>query len=413
MAKADKRNIISSAELADSHERLCHPIPMAELQRRWAAIRARMSDAKIDALVIQGSNNLTGTAGYYRWFTGISVASSYPQTVIFPLEGLMTLVGHGQFNEDKKFDGKNPVLPGIGRRLGTPAFPSVNYTYGYEAELIGQEIKKSSYRTVGFVAPNNMYFGFGTKLKELLTGVTFIDVTEMVDPIKAVKSAEEINLIRRTAAMQDEVVAKIREHIRPGMKDFEVMAYGRYLGDLLGSETGYFLGSSAPPGQPAAVLRRAEQGREIHKGDILFFQAENSGPGGYFTHLGRMIVLGKAPQQLVHAFGQMVEAEDFTLTLLKPGASCREIFKEYNDYMRKHGFSEEGRAHCHGQGYDLVERPLIRNDETMTIAENMNLGLHPHMSNERMFVQLTDNFLIGPGGKIEHLHKTPREIIEV
>ena len=49
MAKADERNVISSAELADSRERLCHPISMAELQRRWAAIRAQMSEAKIDA----------------------------------------------------------------------------------------------------------------------------------------------------------------------------------------------------------------------------------------------------------------------------------------------------------------------------------------------------------------------------
>ncbi len=412
MAKTE-RNVISSAELANAGERLCNPISLSELQRRWKAIRAEMSTAKIDALIVQGSNNLTGTGGYLRWFTGISVANSYPQTVIFPPEGLMTLVGHGAFNEDKIFDGKNPVLPGIGRRLGTPAFPGINYTIGYEAELVAREIKKSSYRSVGFVAPDNMNFGFGVKLKELLTGITLIDVTDMVDPIKAVKSPEEIELIRRAAALQDEVVAKVRGFIRPGMKDFEVMAYGRYVGELLGSETGYFLGSSSPLGQPAAVLRRAEQGREIRKGDIMFFQPENSGPGGYFTHLGRMIVLGKAPQEIRDAFSQMVEAEDFTLDLLKPGASCREIFQKYNAYMRAHGFSEEGRAHCHGQGYDLVERPLIRNDETMSIAENMNIGLHPHMGNERMFVQLTDNFLIGPGGKIEHLHKTPREVIEI
>ena len=397
-------------------ERRCHPTSLPELERRWAAVRHQMPAAGIDALIIQGVNNATGTGGYFRWFTGISVFSSYPQTVIVPRQGLMTLVWHGAFNEEKTFDGANPDLPGIGLRLGAPAFPGVDYCSAYEAELVAREVMRQGYATVGIVAPQNMLFGFGWKLRELLPGNTLSWTPPSCStPSRPIKSPEEIAFIRQTAVMQDEIVAKVRAHIRPGMRDFEVMAYAQYIGQLMGSETGYFLGSSAPAGQPAGMRRRSDQNRVIRAGDLFMFQAENTGPGGLFVHLGRMFSLGKARQEVVDLFGQMVEAQDFTIGLLKPGASCREIFAEYNAYMRGRGLPEERRVHCHGQGYDVVERPLIRSDESMTIEANMNIGLHPSpgLHNPRVFVTVCDNFLIGADGEVERLHTTPREIIEL
>ena len=67
----------------------------------------------------------------------------------------------------------------------------------------------------------------------------------------------------------------------------------------------------------------------------------------------------------------------YNLGLLKPGAPCKDVFEAYNAFMRKNGRPEEKRLHCHGQGYDLVERPLIRSDEPMKIEKDMNIVVHP------------------------------------
>jgi len=399
--------------MAEAENRVCNPISRMELERRWAAVRAAMAEAGYDALVVQGMSNLAGTGGYFRWFTGIAPVGSYPMTVIFPREGLMTFVGHGAANGDAKLDDRDPMMPGVGRRLTTASFPAIGYTIPYDAELVARELKHGGFRKVGLVAPNNMYFGFGSAVRERLGNGALADATGIVDPIKAVKSAEEIGFIRRTAAMQDEILAEVRGHVRPGMRDFEVMCYSQYLGQMRGSETGYFLGSSSPPDQPALIRPRPQQNRTIRDGDVLFWQAENTGPGGLFVHIGRVIVLGKAPQELVDAFGLAVEAQDFTVKLLKPGARASDIFAEYQAWLRARRLPEETRLHCHGQGYDVVERPLIRHDESMTLGPNMNIGMHPSWSNARLFVTVCDNFLIGPDGAVERLHKTPREIIEL
>jgi Xaa-Pro aminopeptidase len=66
-----------------------------------------------------------------------------------------------------------------------------------------------------------------------------------------------------------------------------------------------------------------------------------------------------------------------TLSLLKPGASCADIWESHNKFMRDHGRPEEHRLYCHGQGYDLVERPLVRCDEPFAIRKNMNIVAIP------------------------------------
>ena len=99
--------------------------------------------------------------------------------------------------------------------------------------------------------------------------------------------------------------------------------------------------------------------------------------------------------------------------MLEPGATCAEIFAEHNAFMQKRGMHKEPRLHCHGQGYDVVERPMVRHDEDMPLGTSMNIGLHPTFGNTRLFVTVCDNFLIGADGKIENLHNTPRKIFEL
>lgn len=393
-------------------ERLCNIVSTAELERRWAAVRQRMDAQEIDALVLHGSNGYNGTPGYFRWITGIPVMNSYAQATVFPRDGLMTLVHHGDFGGHKANDPSTPEFRGVGERYMAPSFPAIAYTAGFEAEIVARAIQDKRYARVAIVGPGTACHGFVSRLYELLRGVDIADFTDELDRLKAVKSAEDIACLRRTAKMQDEIVAEIGAHIRPGMKDFEVMAYAQYLGQLKGSEGGYMLGTSAPPGQHAMLRHRPFQGRTLREGDMLMFQCENSGPGGFFVHLGRMFVLGKAPCEIQDAFAEVVEAQLYTLGLLQPGASCKQVFAQFNNYLRSRGLPEERRLHCHGQGYEVVERPLIRDDESMDIGVGMNIGIHPSIANPRLFMTVCDNFLLHADGP-ERLHATPHKIFEI
>jgi Xaa-Pro aminopeptidase len=399
------------AAVMERNERLCDPVSDAELARRWKAARAHMRANGIDALVMQNSNDYLG--GYVRWFTGFPATHAYPRAVIFPAQGLMSVVEQGNFGSDTQLDGTGPQPNyGIGHRFGTPSFVSAGYTSGYDGEIVAREIKKAAYKTVGLVSPASMYHGFGLTVKEQAKGVKFTDATDAIDLLKAIKSAEEISFIRRVAAMQDEVVAKLREHIKPGMRDFEVAAYAQYIGQLLGSESGIYLAGSVPPGRPAGQQERWQMNRQLKKGDTYRQLVENNGASGYYCELGRMFVLGKATQEQKEAVAKAVEAQHETLKRLTPGTPCREIHAAHNAYMRGKGFPEDKRLYCHGQGYDLVERPLIRQDEPMSIEENMLIVCHPGLQIGTSAGGICDNYLVTKNGA-EPLHKTPQTLIEI
>jgi Xaa-Pro aminopeptidase len=393
-------------------ERLLNPISTRELERRWDAVRKAMAERKIDALVMQNNNDWLG--GYVRWFTDTPLSNGYPRSVIFPACDPMTVVDMGPRGGRRKINGGDEINRGVGAIIFTPAFTSVAYTDEYQAELVAEELKHCGYRCIGWVGAGAMPHKFVTRIERELAGkASFVDATEFVDRLKAIKSKEERDLIRKAAAMQDEIFNRLLEKIRPDMTDNDITALVQYEGRRLGSEQGLFLGSSAPLGQASRFLDRHLQARTLKPGEHFTLLIENNGPGGFYTEIARTIVLGKASNELIDGFESMKEAQANTLRLLKPGASCADIAQSHDDYMRSRNLLPELRLYCHGQGYDLVERPLIRCDETMTVEQHMNLAVHPGYETPSIFAVICDNYLIESGSPGDCLHKTPKQVFEV
>ena len=101
------------------------------------------------------------------------------------------------------------------------------------------------------------------------------------------------------------------------------------------------------------------------------------------------------------------------MSLIKPGACPADIHAAHNAYMQEHGLPPEMRLYAHGQGYDMVERPLIRQDEPMPLAENMNLAVHPAYETASMFAVICDNYLVTGTGVSPCLHQTAKQVFEI
>jgi len=392
-------------------ERVENPVSMAELERRWAAVRKEMEARNIDALIAQNSSDWLG--GYVKWFTDVPAHNDYPRNVIFHRNDLMTMVEMGNKGGRNNLAVKDPLNPGVGEWIFSPSFFSVGYTHEYDGALVAQELKKRGYRTVGWVGKGRLQYDLVRVVEAQASGINFVDATDVVDRIKAIKSPEEIALIRRAAAMQDAQWAKILPKIRPGMRDFELTALAQYEGELLGSQQGLFRCSSAPLGQPAILRGRHYQGRTMQQGDYMTLLIENNGPGGHYCELARTFVIGKASQELKDAFAVVVDAQKHTVGNLKIGARPADIYASHNDYMKSRGAPPELRLYGHSQGYDLVERPLLRDDETMPLAANMNMAVHPGFFKPTNFAFICDNFLLKEDGSVEHLHKSEQKIWEL
>jgi Xaa-Pro aminopeptidase len=166
-------------------------------------------------------------------------------------------------------------------------------------------------------------------------------------------------------------------------------------------------------GSPSIFAGRHLQGRTLSRGDHLSLLIEINGPGGFYTEIARTIVLGRASSELLEGFAQVREAQEATLRLMTPGARCRDIADAHDRYMQARGLPAELRLYAHGQGYDMVERPLVRRDETMTIEQGMCFAVHPGFETPSLFAVICDNYLIGKDGPGDCLHKTEKRVFEL
>ena len=386
------------------------PISKRELERRFKAVREAMEKEKLDCLIMQNNNQFLG--GYTRYFTDIPAVNSYTMTVIFPLNTDMTIISHG-----------GPPLPpgppewavyGVKERINLPYIPTLTRTNDMDAKAAVDTLKKLKVKSLGVVAPAFMCAFMYNYIKENLSGLTMKYATVLVDEIKAVKSEEEIQTIKGTAKMQDIVWGAVLAMVRPGVREYEIRAEIQRLFWNWGSEEQLIMIGSQPAGTPALQKLDFFQNRTLQEGDQVCIMPEVNGAGGFYCELGRTVCIGDAPKPLLNLWNFMVDLQDATAKMLKPGAEPAKIYKFYNDELAKKGCAPDLRLFCHGQGYDLVERPSMRPEEDMTVRANMNIAIHPMAINaeKSAYAFCSDNFIITNSGAVR-IHKTLREVFVV
>ena len=397
--------------MEDPKERLTKCISDSELARRWKATREMMATNNIDYLVIQNSEEFLG--GTVRWFTDFSARDQFPMTVIFPANGEMTTINNGG---DPPADQFPPAWAarGIKNRLGGVYFPTAPNTNTMEAELALGVLKDKPNATIGLVERAFIPITFYEYLTNHLPDAKFVDASELVEQMKVFKSEEEIELIKGTAHLQDLAMEHLRNTIKPGMRDFEVLAEAQYSTVKNGSERQNIQVNSGPLGTMVPFNVRHFQNRMIKEGDQVSVLIEVNGPGGYYAEIARIFTVGRKPSpELRDAHEVAVEAEDLTRDALKPGVDPRALWDMNNDFLKKKGYAPATRLYSHGQGLDMVERPMIRSNETLKLGAGMNIVVHPATIRKDLWAIAMDNYVVGKNGGGSSVHRFPREIITV
>jgi len=390
--------------------RILRRISESELERRWKAVREVMSVNSLDFIIIQNCTDYLG--GYVKWFTDMPALHNYPVTVIFAREDEMITIWSGSRPPAEPYP-PTWSLRGVKKRISVPIIPALGYSSIFDAEKVVEELSKYGNCRIGLVGLGFISAAFYKYVTEHLSKAEFEDITDEIDNIKAIKSPEEIALIRETCEMQDAAFDYALTRIHPGKKDYQVYADIRYKCMDMGSEQQLVMVGSAPPGTMSIMLYEHFQNRVIEENDTLTIMIESNGPSGFYGHIARTICLGEISQELEEQFELVKEAQKITLDLLKPGADPKSIWDANNEFLRSIGYPEETRIYAHGQGYDLVERPSLDPYETMKIQANMNISPHPSVVSDKAFAFVCENYIVMESGEKECLHKTPQKIFTI
>ena len=371
-----------------------------ELERRWKAVRERMASREISHLVVQSQQRFVG--GYLRWFTDLP-GSNYPTTAVFPLDEDMTIIAHGAPAPASPASPPEWAARGVKQRINTPAFPNVWWEDAWDAEKAAEVIKSKKPKTVGLVGLGNMSAALYENLTKALQGVTVVNATDLVDEVRMVKSEEEIKLHREAAYLHEMSYEVAKNAIKPGRTVGEVTEEIRHAQVLAGSEEQQINIAFGRPG--AAHYGQSSWGntvvrRTLRDGHIINILIESSAAGGYWYDLRRFICIGSAPGALQEAYAIVKEARSIMAANLKPGVAPGVALDASDEFLKSKGCPPEARVAGHGQGLDLVERPVVRREETALLQEGMVISLHPTAKTKYAAACIADTYVIGNSGAV-------------
>jgi Xaa-Pro dipeptidase len=325
-------------------------LSLAERDRRWAAVRKEMAARGLDAIVLWGWPVIyTANARYLAPIGG----NAEFNVLVFPADGEPTsIVQMPTFVEGWRAaqDWVGDVRP----RSKTWADSVANRLreLKLDAARIGTDGLAGTLDPDGWL-PHAVF----TRLTSLLPKASFVGLEDMLEKVRSIKSAEELDMLRKAAKLGDLMLSTCRDIARPGVKECEV--YAGMMEAMVangGEEPTLFLWNCDRYPYPHPF--RVPTTRPMQRGDLIICEMHPKF-GGYFTHVERTFCLGEPEKQQLAIYDGCLAAYQRGLENFGPGKSISfalDAVKEETD-ARGLGICEAG---VHGHGLASLEYPRYR-----------------------------------------------------
>jgi Xaa-Pro dipeptidase len=370
----------------------------AEFARRHAAARALMAGEGLDALAVYGNSGI----------------ARHNHADIHYLSGFLG----NRNNYVLVADESDPVLfvQSYNHVPNAREASSIRTEWGGpdSAVIVAQHLADEGLTkgTLGYVGevPVQNYLTWQRELP----GWQFRDVTAAFRRLRLVKSAEEIEWLRKGAALTDAAIEHLVANVRPGMHEYEMGALIEAAGLARGGLPHlYYLSSGPQVGSSPCVPRQNLSHRVLQRGDVINMEISVS-YWGYSGQAQRPVFLQDGPTKLYRQLWDCaLEAYTRCAAVLRAGATSEDVL-DAAEVIHEHGFTINDEF-LHGFGIGLLPPGIATRQArrgpprpTFTFEENMCVVVQPNVvtPDERAGVQLGNLFRITRGGA-ECLHRLP------
>jgi Xaa-Pro aminopeptidase len=250
------------------------------------------------------------------------------------------------------------------------------------------------------------------KMERAVRRARFVPVAAEITAIGVVKTAEEIEGMRRAAAIGDRAFSRICRTLRAGVTERAVArALDRICLDL-GSEKPSFdtivlfgARSAMPHGRPGES--------RLHKGDFVLFDFGCT-VNGLCSDMTRTVVFGKASAKQREHYAVVKRAQAAARKEARAGMAASKLDAVARDCITNAGYGEAfGHGLGHGVGRRIHEQPRLSPKSTERLLSNSVVTIEPgiYLPGEGG-VRIEDMALLGSKGA-EILTRSARELIEV
>lgn len=379
-----------------------------EYASRLRKTRTAMAARNIDALIISDPSNMAWLTGYDGWSFYVH------QCVVLTMDGEPLWFGRGQDANGAKrtcwlsidnirgypdhyvqAPGLHPmsVLAGLFRERG------------WDARAIGVEMDNYWFSAAAFAT-----------LRETLPQARFTDATGLVNWQRAIKSAAELEYMRRAARIVEAMHARIAERIEPGMRKCDLVAeiYDAGIRGTDGFGGDYpAIVPLLPSGEEASAPHLTWDDRPFETGMGTFFEIAGC-YRRYHCPLSRTVFLGRPTQAFLDMEKAVLEGMDAALEMARAGNRCEDVALTFLKTLSRYGIEKDSRC-----GYPIgLSYPPDWGERTMSLRPGDPTELKPGMTFhfmtgiwlDTMGFEITESIVINDG-PVECLANVPRRLL--
>lgn len=278
-------------------------------------------------------------------------------------------------------------------------------------ELLGRLIRERGILSLGFEDGSVSFREYG-RLRDALESVRLVPAGNALDSLRAVKTEEELSLIRRAEAIGDYAFYKILEVLKPGVTELEVAAELEYQMKRAGAE-GVSFETIVASGVHSSMPHAVPTEKKLAAGDFVTMDF-GCRYRGYCSDMTRTVVLGKASEEQRRIYQTVLEAQRRALELISAGKTGKEVDAAARSHIEEQGY---GRFFGHGLGHSLglfihEEPRLSPGDDTILLpgmVETVEPGVYvPGFGG----VRIEDLVEVREDG-CENYTKSPKELMEL
>jgi len=181
-------------------------------------------------------------------------------------------------------------------------------------------------------------------LKAVTPNASWCDASGLVDDIRLVQSAVEMEYTRKAATAADAGMSAAIEAIRDGASDYEVSAECSRAMILAGSEYpgfGPFVRPTARLGEEHTTWR----GDVFKNKDAIFLEIA-AAYRRYHAPMGRLVYIGTAPDGAEQSAELAINGMRAICSAIKPGAKAGDVYTAWREVAHDAGLMNYERHHC-------------------------------------------------------------------
>ncbi len=275
-------------------------------------------------------------------------------------------------------------------------------------EVIAGLAAEAGFRRVGFEKARLSYAQYeALRAQAEGRGIELVPTEGIVERLRAVKTADEISLIRRACEIADRALEASLGELREGISELEfarLLEASMFAAGAEGPGFDTIAAFGARPALPHAVPRTDSR---LEKGDFVLLDF-GALVGGYHSDITRTLVFGKASAEQRKVYAAVLESQALGVEAMVAGASGKAPDAVARGSIAASGYPEFGYGVGHGVGLEIHELPFMSRRCAETLAPGMAITCEPGIYLPGWGgVRIEDTVLIREGGP-ERLTRFPK-----